>query len=162
MEGFVFNCDICLFQTKFQNRLYLHKQEKHVERIFKCNMCDFTSSLKQAVNTHTRIKHNCKKLQCNQCTFVHDYSSELNKHVKKEHGPKIIEPKSTCSLCDWEGPKERYKVHQKSLHGESHKCENCGKEFKRREHLTIHNNAVHLKIKHPCDNCDYKATNSGS
>ena len=42
-----------------------------------------------------------------------------------------------------------------------YKCEVCNKDFKRVEHLNIHNNAVHLGVKYPCDKCEYKATVPG-
>ena len=42
-----------------------------------------------------------------------------------------------------------------------YKCEVCNKDFKRVEHLQIHNNAVHLGVKYPCDKCEYKATVPG-
>ena len=38
------------------------------------------------------------------------------------------------------------------MHGEGHKCEQCGKVFTRHDHLNG------LGIKFPCDQCDYKAT----
>ena len=164
METPIFNCDICLFKTKSENRLNSHKQAKHVERIFKCYACDYTSSFNQKVNEHLRIKHRGEKLKCKLCSYVHDYKSDMSKHMKKEHRPKIVaqQQQSTCSMCDWKGTKQRLNPHKKSSHGEGHKCENCGKVFQRLDHLTKHNNAVHLGIKFPCDQCDYKATTPGS
>ena len=40
-----------------------------------------------------------------------------------------------------------------------YECEVCHKEFKRRDHLKTHNNAIHLGVKYPCNKCEHKATN---
>ena len=68
-----------------------------------------------------------------------------------------------CSLCNWKGVKTKLKRHERYHHnGEDFECESCKKIFKNQVQLTLHNNAVHLKMKHLCDMCDYKATNPGS
>ena len=109
------------------------------------------------MKVNSRIKHKGEKLQCMLCSYFHGFSSEIKRHMKNKLSPKIV---ATCSMCDWEGAKQRLKFHKKSSHGEGHKCENCEKIFTRLNHLTEHNDAVHLGIKFPCDKCDYKATRS--
>ena len=106
MDSLKFSCDVCLFESKHETRLYLHKQEKHVERIFKCDECDYTNCRKQSVKVHTRIKHRGEKLHCKLCNFECDYQTGLNNHNNAVHNS-IDDETVKCSKCEWSGKRDR-------------------------------------------------------
>ena len=114
MDSLKFSCDVCLFESKHETRLYLHKQEKHVERIFKCDECDYTNCRKDSVKVHTRIKHRGEKLHCKLCNFECDYQTGLNNHNNAVHNS-IDDETVKCSLCDWSGKRNTLKSHKKIL-----------------------------------------------
>ena len=114
MNSLKFSCDVCLFESKHETRLYLHKQQKHVERIFKCDECDYTNCRKDSVKVHTRIKHRGEKLHCKLCNFQCDYQTGLNNHNNTVHNS-IDDETVKCSLCDWSGKRNTLKSHKKIL-----------------------------------------------
>ena len=75
---------------------------------------------------------------------------------------KDLSQKFMCPQCDYKGSQKRYvDGHLKMVHSKNimmYHCELCDFKAKEKKGLEIHVNSVHLKIKHPCPQCDFKAS----
>ncbi|KAG5680402.1 hypothetical protein PVAND_009911 [Polypedilum vanderplanki] len=157
----------------FHYHLKTHENEKQ----FKCRHCSKSFIQQHHLKNHEISIHiDSKSFICSQCgkTFKkrNSFKTHMQKHDIEKISPKIetipIEQKTyTCEFC-----KRNFKLlsslskhlttHQNSKFSSSssirkHKCAHCSQCFKRAEHLKIHINRIHLKMKpYTCtfDGCD--------
>lgn len=91
------------------------------------------------VRLHLRVHHDDKRYECIQCgkTFIrHDH---LTKHQKIHSG---MGYENMAHVTTMMISAEKY---IDVLTGEkAHQCEECGKCFRRHDHLTVHYKSVHL------------------
>ncbi|KAF3858714.1 hypothetical protein F7725_011915 [Dissostichus mawsoni] len=145
----VWKCAICLktFTRKphLQEHMILHTQD----RPFKCSFCDeyFRSRF-------ARLKHQEKfhlgPFPCEICGRQFNDTGNRKRHIECTHGGKR---KWTCFVCG-KSVRERttLREHLRIHSGEkphlcsekAHQCEECGKCFRRHDHLTVHYKSIHL------------------
>ena len=73
---------------------------------------------------------------------------------KKEKGPK--DAMHSCDQCDKQYKrKEHLQQHTTSQHtNQRHTCDQCGKQFKRSQHLKRHTITEHTNARHTCNTCE--------
>ena len=65
---------------------------------------------------------------------------------------KLLSPSYSCDTCQF---KRRKKPKLQTRQTKCVSCLSCGLQFRRKETLKIHEDAVHRKIQHHCQTCDY-------
>ena len=94
-----------------------------------------------------------KKVKCEHCG-VEIQSKGLNRHLKNVHNI-VVEEKLHVDK-----KKSVPAVHNGQ---KDHKCNSCGKEFSRADHLKTHINAVHNGVKdYKCHSCGKSFSQAGS
>lgn len=87
---------------------------------------------------HLRVHHDDKRYECDECgkTFIrHDHLTKHQKiHSGTVRGPPRFPPGRLHS-----SPREPVCAGEKA-----HQCEECGKCFRRHDHLTVHYKSIHL------------------
>ncbi|KAH0618334.1 hypothetical protein JD844_017437 [Phrynosoma platyrhinos] len=165
-------CDICnksfTRRPHLEEHMILHTQDKP----FKCTYCE-----EHFKSRFARLKHQEKfhlgPFPCDICGRQFNDTGNLKRHIECTHGGKR---KWTCFICgksvrERTTLKEHLRIHSGekphlcSICGQSekaHQCEECGKCFGRRDHLTVHYKSVHLGEKvwqkykatfHQCEVC---------
>ena len=73
-------CDICSWETSFEQALKGHKKRMHSQlKVHKCNGCGYKSETKSALDIHVQARH--KPIKCNECEFIADSETRLNSHL---------------------------------------------------------------------------------
>ena len=121
------------------------------------NHLDICGKTKVNGNGHGTKKKgysNNKVYKCKQCDFtaIHD---TLKTHSEVHNGVLL----KTCEICGFTG--KRIKRHIQRNHNnksqERVKCDECGKQIKKKC-MEKHKQIVHTtQRKHPCNDCEYKA-----
>uniref|UniRef100_A0A336MD81 CSON015472 protein n=1 Tax=Culicoides sonorensis TaxID=179676 RepID=A0A336MD81_CULSO len=184
-----FVCEICskdfIQQSTYKMHMKTHSNDGQKE--YQCEHCGKSFIQKSSLTVHLRIHSQEKKFECDKCDKKFIQRHQLNYHLKalhlKKEKPEIKsdavkienvnekhEEKQKkilpyiCTTCD-----KRFKVpssllaHTK-IHNEDrkHACDQCNAKFKRREHLRIHVNGVHLKLKpFKCEICGRTFSQAG-
>lgn len=116
----------CSLRAHFRNHF-----RDPLHRSFKCSGCDRSFLQERSVKYHQRVAHGVgeivkeSNIMCDYCQKSFHLQSQLKRHILTHS--------------------EQEQFNRK------HKCNKCDASFKRHEHLKLHINSVHLKIKpHKC------------
>ena len=151
-----------------------------------CLKCEKRFRTKRCLLQHDRMVHQKIRFHCQKClkTFASKQMMKLHlsKHRKansnqleqKEEkvdsikkstdskGPK--DTKYSCDQCDKQYKRrEHLQRHTTSQHTSTrHTCDQCGKQFKRKEHLKRHTITEHTNARYVCNQCglQFKRTES--
>uniref|UniRef100_A0A3Q2X9T0 Zinc finger and BTB domain containing 41 n=1 Tax=Hippocampus comes TaxID=109280 RepID=A0A3Q2X9T0_HIPCM len=179
-------CPICLKsftrRTHLQEHMILHTQE----RPFKCAFCDEYFRSRFARLKHQE-KYHLGPFPCDICGRNFNDTGNRRRHIECTHGGKR---KWMCFVCG-KSVRERWerifftqsfpfltlnvdflatvsffiftnRLHLRMHQEKAHQCEECGKCFRRQDHLAVHYRSVHLGEKvwqkykpatHQCDVC---------
>ena len=120
--------------------------EKKIHNLF-CPVC-----LKMFIKSKNRDRHvktvhnkiNDEDLSCSMCDESFMSKQSLNYHFDVSHASSSAEVK--CKICDeklghWVSLERHIKLHKESL--KLHKCNQCLKQFTRKDNLTVHKEVVH-------------------
>ena len=100
-----------------------------------------------------------QKLSCSYCGLKRMGKKSLDYHIKAFHAShdlKLLE----CDMCDKSFKfVQLLKYHKQTIHNTAKliRCKVCNKEMK--EHLLKSHRKSHVKVLHPCNQCDKKFAN---
>jgi len=122
---------------------------------YECDVveCGKRFKKRKALCTHKCQVHNqewMEKYACDRCPSRFAQLSKLQTHSRRHEGYR-------CSDCDHEAETwSALRRHKADVHPTTHKCDRCGKEFKKvadmKKHVRVHDK----EIKCPSDGCDMK------
>ena len=92
---------------------------------FKCKYCDHSSGYKQALQKHIKNVHSNFTNKCVECGNMFSSKYVLKKHMNT--------------------------IHMKL---KPYKCQYCDYSSGNSNNVTLHENAVHLKIRYKCEHCE--------
>ena len=165
-------CDECDYKPNYKsgnsNALKIHKENIHMKIKHVCDHCKAECTTKSNLNMHITRYHTKEDIQCNKCenmTFstrweFNQHKQELHKKVKKGKAPKRERVRQICDVCGYEpsySSPTAIRIHKAAVHlGIKHVCDQCGKECTTKSNLTKHQTKFHGDG-FPCQSCDYKA-----
>ena len=119
-------CVECGKVFKSNSSLQLHVNMVHLKlKPFKCQYCEHTSGYKQALQKHIKNVHSNFTNKCVECGNMFSTKYTLQKHMNT--------------------------VHMKL---KPYKCQYCDYTSGKGNNVTLHENAVHLKIRYKCEHCE--------
>ena len=107
-------CPECDYKTFSKDRLACHINGKHLKLIISCDLCEFQTTWENCLRNHIRIKHDEEKprSKCDECDFTSVFPYAMKTHVYFTHqaGLGMIITKSkdghyTCEQCDYKSQK---------------------------------------------------------
>lgn len=177
-------CILCDAQFRMQKKLIRHLKEEHdlpddqiQEEAAKrrCWICRETFTNDTIHYAHKKEVHLIGKWQCLKCPDVLRYGQELRDHYETNHGGDIFQV--NCAMCQDELifndgfhiVEEHWKLclekkrdivkkrqYERQKHKDKHVCDQCGKSFVLKKHLTEHEDEHRGIFKHQCAECDFK------
>lgn len=166
MEAAKVECEICFkklgrYSIK-SHMLLLHCNEKP----YTCDYCKKSFALKQYLIKHMITHTNEKKYECNVCfkKFGHKSSFQMHNiiHFKDslpENDPRVKRRKRElelveCAICKLKVGRKSLFLHKK-IHIEElpHKCDTCGKSFRRKSSMKEHMHTHMDKKPFACKQC---------
>ena len=158
----VFRCDRCSKVFK-QRRSYDNHVKKHSGILpYDCMECDKQFASKDTLGKHIKTHQNITRLEClhTECGKTFKTRFALKEHLTVVHGTKSWR-------CAHSGCKKAYAT-EKDLrshaiaHTSKHKCKECGKTFRDRYNLAMHQD-THTGVKNEaCPLCDYRCVQKNS
>jgi len=124
-------CEMCFKSFKCFN-LQKHIQDVHTKVMSPCDECGKIYSNTKRLREHKSVVHSNKQLLCDICCKVFKCPSYLASHIRRFH-----------NSVD-----------------EENDCDQCGKVFKSKNKLYLHNMAVHTIENIPCSVCGKVSRNS--
>ena len=165
-----FSCDKCDFVASQNSELAEHRNTEvcgmkneggirirnrfNSDQKFKCEVCEYVANTIINLKHHMAFVHKKGSFLCSKCDFVGAFPSEL-KHHEKKHGT------FSCAHCSYVAMfKTDLKKHERYRHGAKnvHPCPECDYSATRADALKTHIDAIHLKIRYPCDLCEHAST----
>lgn len=148
-----FKCKICERSYVRLCELKLHMKHHCEERNFACTYCGKTFKRQPHLDCHILSHTGEKKYQCKECGKSFKAKRTLLGHEMTHSGSQPYE----CTDCGIKFTlKSSLLKHQASHANEGIRfpCPKCDKDFSSKVTLTIHDKAVHLKIKqYVCETC---------
>lgn len=168
----MFECDICLYSTRFKINLERHVKSVHLRmKNFKCHSCpDHEYSTQVGLNLHLYRCHNVTApINCSECSQGFTFDSELRVHKKHCTGSKVRSKKTRpqdspvdilengfrCRIClHIYDTRSKWSVHYHHKHKNSNKCYICDKQMASSTSLYKHIQVQHNHVKKfQCDFC---------
>ena len=139
------------------------KKVKDTDGEYACDKCDYTCDTKQLLRNHIEAVHlKVKNYKCSSCSWVCSYNKQtLKNHIKRRHKEDSSRMITIgCSLCENNQSHKFCGIHgRKPKKTErNYSCQKCEYTSEKNEHMKMHIEAVHLKIKrYRCSVCDFAA-----
>ncbi|WAR25293.1 ZN345-like protein [Mya arenaria] len=167
----LFRCDVCDFSTVRQSVLCRHKLV-HEDDLLRCDQCSYMTNSTVRLDDHVGKRHPStsrenkgllQPLRCNQCNYSTLSKTKLMMHMKGHTVVARVQGKGKmfqCDRCTFEASRRMNLLrHMETVHGgeRPHLCDLCGKSFKRRDALKVHEQ-THLDrskrwLPHNCLKC---------
>ena len=148
-------CDLCPFQTPFETKLKIHKHTAHI--LQSCDDCGFKTNIKDTMSKH-KLSHKERKgpgwkpTECRFCGYPVPTTDILLSHRKEKHASEYV----FCDQCDYSATRvRRLKMHRKKLH---YQCDVCNTNLNSKDLLDVHERDIHGKS-HKCTHCSSTFTN---
>ena len=104
-----------------------------------------------------------KSYKCAICPSMFSQKTHLTTHIDSVHLKKknYLCPRSPCEYASTR--KGTLEKHVQAVHDKikPFTCEVCSQKFNQKAHMTAHLDAIHLKRKLQCPDCDYAASRYG-
>ena len=159
-----YSCDECGKEFSYRKSLLDHqKVHKLADENFACSECDSSFKRKVELKKHTKKNHTVelnkglKNLYvCDECGKRFKDLPSYKFHHKTIH---TNDPhKFICDLCSYKAPTSWTLKKHKSTHlPPTLPCETCGRKFKNKLYLNLHQKTVHTENKDKlfqCDQCE--------
>uniref|UniRef100_A0A8R1TM51 C2H2-type domain-containing protein n=1 Tax=Onchocerca volvulus TaxID=6282 RepID=A0A8R1TM51_ONCVO len=184
-----YKCDICDKEYNKEHNLKLHHLGQHAKALVEndkyiCSFCPKKYARLAAYYAHLQIHGLNDSLICTFCKEEFDFQALLNKHLRLEHCYPRLEDIATVEICkkcgiamlSKEAMDEHQQMHRKinktmkrnkrkreSDPGDkAHKCEACGKSFRKKFELMRHY-VVHTKERRfVCEICGKRFSQKAS
>ncbi|CAG5116304.1 unnamed protein product [Candidula unifasciata] len=157
-----YRCALC--NQSFTQKCSLEKHAKiHAKHIggYPCLMCGLVFTDTDTLGEHTQLTHTEVSWKCKLCGKFFAEERHMILHEKCHQTIKAF----SCNFCPKSfATRVLLLKHEETIHASNKeiKCEECGKQFKRRENLTRHV-LSHTGIKnHRCEVCGMAFTEKGS
>lgn len=143
-----FKCDVCGSGFKSEWRLKMHIKDLHKEKLpFKCSECGSGFKYERALVRHYKEDHAITKPhKCKYCGKLFKKKFCLTNH-QVIHEDKQFKCEYCDKLFNYLG---NLKTHITRMHEEITQeliCQECGKTFKEKSYLKMHQLCAHLKVK---------------
>ena len=139
-----------------------HEKVVHIGLRFPCAHCDFKSSTEEQLKQHIESVHVAMKpkLETNSKpgTPVQQLQ-QVPQHDVHQHEMDQLTASGAPSSIELGGIQPRSP--EENVVG-PFQCPSCNYITNRKMSLKKHIDAVHEKVKHPCEKCDFKASSKGS
>ncbi|XP_055712363.1 zinc finger protein OZF-like isoform X2 [Phlebotomus papatasi] len=138
----IFMCGFCNWSFKKKDRLRDHIEGRHLrKKRYKCDICSEQFIFAPSRYRHRLIYHSDQSYACDMCGKSFKTKMYLNKH-KKTHS-ETREPqmrKHLCDICGYRAKDKTHHVEHMNWHAgiKPYKCQDCGKDFVRKDALRIH------------------------
>ena len=122
---------------------------------FLCDICGKYLKTKDNLQKHKKNHTDGWKFPCRQCDRSFPYLNLLQLHIKKDHEHIPVRRNGTkCKFCKTIiVDMEMHLVKHHTITKNKFECSTCGKIFKHKQHLKVHEN-IHRDIKqYRCDTC---------
>jgi len=162
----VLSCDKCSQMFLDKTSLKTHFFRLHGEKTallsakFSCSLCPAKFKSASLLVQHNNLHQGLKPFKCLECPCSYPLKLSLSKHMQLKHNPdykaKSTPPSSQCEQCGKQFKfKHSLKVHQFSHSGQNKfPCNLCEKTLSSRQTLNDHINAIHSNIKpFKCSTC---------
>ena len=165
-------CDECDYKPKYKsgnsNAVKIHKENVHMKIRHTCPQCRTKATTKSNLTMHITKYHTEENIPCQKCDdtiFVTrweflNHKRDIHSKEKKEKVPKPKKARQICDMCGYEpsySSPTAIRVHKAAVHlGIKHVCDQCGKECTTKSNLTKHVVKYHGEG-FPCQSCDFKA-----
>lgn len=137
-DKFPFKCSECGSGFKYERGLVRHYKEDHaIARPHKCKHCGKAFKRKFCLRNHEKT-HEEKQYKCEYCDKLFNYLGNMKKHIARMH-------------------EESTQAPQEAIEGPRVLCQECGKSFKEKSYLEMHQKRSHLKVKSL--KCDFEGCN---
>lgn len=84
-----FQCDQCMYTSKYKFQLQRHINSKHMLKWFKYDRCAFKTNYEVNLNKNMKVEHssieNKKLLQCAHCKYKTVFKNILQRYLNKKH-----------------------------------------------------------------------------
>lgn len=154
-------CPVCDFSAKSRGNLNQHVNSCHENIRYKCSQCSFITTTAINLKRHVRTVHVSAQLRCDKCAYSASTSRRLKHHRQTRHeGVRF-----SCTHCTYSGTEATSLTRHVRLKHEGQgprlPCQLCPKLFSSRQHLAVHVESVHQRVRHSCQQCQHVATTRG-
>ncbi|KAL3997210.1 Zinc finger C2H2 type family protein [Acanthocheilonema viteae] len=184
-----YKCDVCGKEYNKEHNLKLHRLGQHDKAVVEndkyiCSFCPKKYARLAAYYAHLQIHALNDSLICTFCKEEFDFQALLNKHLRLQHCYPRLGDITTVEICkkcgiaifSKEAMDEHKQMHRKinktmkrnkrkresNLGDRAHKCEACGKTFKKKFELMRHY-VVHTKERRfVCEICGKRFSQKAS
>ena len=153
-----FKCSECDYSFQTDYLLKRHFETEHTDKMpFKCNICSLGLKSERALKLHLTIVHGIRFKETYVCE---DCGKSFKKKYCYQQHVQVHRPKQwKCEYCEkMFTMKTNLLTHVARAHEKSRQevvCQDCGKSFKEKYYLLMHQNLTHLRKK------TYKCTVEG-
>jgi len=161
------NCQVCSKVFTSKGALKSHIQSVHMGiKQFKCDQCDYQCNGKKALEIHKNVhlaEEEKEKFICDECGSGYSTLIQLKRHNRRVHQK---ERNCECPHCPPGKKFFQYSemlAHMREVHqiDKKYVCSHCDRGFKSNHGKRVHEEAVHLKIKHyRCKLCNTLTANA--
>lgn len=103
IEGKVYKCEYCLFNSNDKSKVAKHVVTNHLNaKMFQCAMCSFTTGRKIEFVAHKAKHRKLPALQCSECSYATDNKQNFDRHRENHEASHMYR----CQFCSFSSTKE--------------------------------------------------------
>ncbi|XP_059609565.1 oocyte zinc finger protein XlCOF6-like [Phlebotomus argentipes] len=151
VDQYTFTCAFCSWTFRKKDRLRDHIEGRHLKKLrYSCEICNKKFIFAPSRYRHRLIYHSKKSFDCEICGKPFKTQMYLNKHKKRHSGTREQQiRRHLCHLCGYRSKDKTHHVEHMNWHAgiKPFKCDECGKDFVRKDALRTHRK-THTDEKH--------------